>query len=368
MKKEHVCVTIVLILFMTIFIFPNVYGNDEESYANMALEYEEKCKYKEAIYYYTLVIKENPDPYWYGRRAELYQKIGLYEEAIDDYNIILSESPDNQIYYLYRGRAYYNLKLYNLAIKDYTKAIELEEKNKDMLYSKYSHADLYFQRALAYKKLGDNLNYEFDLRTAADISGYPIQYYEMQRPREFSNDIPMYLSILVLVIGVLWIRIKKNKVMPSTNQEIGYSAFFFATIIGLITIMVALNITSAHSPPLMVYISSIFFYPIIYSINRYVKNRYNSSIDKNKAIKNLAIFTAIFIGITIFAQIQLNSMKELMWGTYEIFCHSMGNQFILRGIVSYIGPIGTGLGTMLISVLYKKKFGKGNFGWMTNII
>ena len=89
----------------------------------------------------------------YQRIVKLYLYRGKFRQkythnklaAIADYNIIerLSSVPPIETYW-YRGMCYYDLKMYQQSVKDYSKAIRIKPK----------WGKIYYYRAKAYAKLG----------------------------------------------------------------------------------------------------------------------------------------------------------------------------------------------------------------------
>ena len=80
---------------------------------------------------------------WRGRYKVKYTH--KYSSAIIDFNISekMLSSPRVEVYW-FRADSYYNLRMYNQAIVDYTKAIRMQPKR----------AKMYYFRAKAYAKIG----------------------------------------------------------------------------------------------------------------------------------------------------------------------------------------------------------------------
>ena len=144
----------------------------------------------EHIISYTRKIQENPnDTTAYFNRGETYLNLKQYEAAIRDFSKIIDEITPNfsgyyneqayykrglaysclkkcekatqdfekcTIWYHGRGQDYYELEQYELAIQDFSKAIELDS----------SSSEAYFNRSVAYSGLE---KYE---RAISDVSRY----------------------------------------------------------------------------------------------------------------------------------------------------------------------------------------------------
>ncbi|MDR1736419.1 MAG: tetratricopeptide repeat protein [Oscillospiraceae bacterium] len=90
-------------------------------------------------------IKENPnDAYAYFSRGYFYSSEGEHNLAIEDYSKAIELKPDYAYAYNNRGAAYNSLGKYDLAIEDFNKAIELKPDN----------AYAYNNRGVAYNSLG----------------------------------------------------------------------------------------------------------------------------------------------------------------------------------------------------------------------
>ena len=64
----------------------------------------------------------------YSFRADTYYVKGDFQLAIEDYSKAIDISPNNEEFYFWRGRSKYNLNDYENAIIDFDKAIELNPK------------------------------------------------------------------------------------------------------------------------------------------------------------------------------------------------------------------------------------------------
>jgi tetratricopeptide (TPR) repeat protein len=81
----------------------------------------------------------------YNNRGIAYRHKGLYDQAIDDYTKAIDLKPKFEIPYNNRGIAYRNKGLYDQAIADYSKAIELNPRNANA----YTHrGNAYYDKRL----------------------------------------------------------------------------------------------------------------------------------------------------------------------------------------------------------------------------
>ncbi len=87
-------------------------------------------------------------------KADIAYKEGDYNLAIKKYSILLRIFRWNGHYYCDRGNCYYQMKNWNLAVNDYTKAIKLEP---DVAY-------IYENRANAYKFMGFKTHAKEDIK------------------------------------------------------------------------------------------------------------------------------------------------------------------------------------------------------------
>lgn len=120
-------------------------------------------EYEKAIADHGRIIGIYPDssaPYYY--RGNVYAVMGKYLRAIADYNRAIKIAPDNDAYtYNNRGFAYFKLGMYRRAIADYDCAIEIDK----------NYADIYYNRALARKALGNTARAERDMQKYRELGG-----------------------------------------------------------------------------------------------------------------------------------------------------------------------------------------------------
>ena len=96
------------------------------------------------------------DPDRYHRRGWLYRFLGKHDLAIADFTSAIELDPDNYRY-LHRAQTYSEMGEYELAIADFTKIIQLNPKGEMSLYE---------DRALAHHELGNHS------QAIADITKY----------------------------------------------------------------------------------------------------------------------------------------------------------------------------------------------------
>lgn len=116
-------------------------------YFNMGNVYAWHNNLEKALYFYkkTIVVDESHWP-TYLKMGDLFYDTNKFDESIKNYNIYLENHPNPVISaYNYRGLSYLMLKNYDLALKDFDKAIELNPKN----HSAYSN------RGELNRRLGD---------------------------------------------------------------------------------------------------------------------------------------------------------------------------------------------------------------------
>ncbi len=145
---------------------------DADVYYNLAILYDEKGRYNQAISNYTKVIEINPrHAVAYYNRGNAYGKKNRYNQAISDYTKAIMINPRDADAYNNRGNAYYRKRQHDSAISDFTKAIEINPR----------HATAYNNRGYVYLitfmdkdrgctdweracELGDCYNYKFSKR------------------------------------------------------------------------------------------------------------------------------------------------------------------------------------------------------------
>ena len=106
----------------------------------------------------SVLTKDNNNVSYYKKRAELYIKESKYKEAIVEYDIAINLSNKDIELYIGQTKAYKGLKKYQEAMSIIDKAIKIDVAN----------ADLYYEKALLFQKLGDDKNYLKNIETALD--------------------------------------------------------------------------------------------------------------------------------------------------------------------------------------------------------
>ena len=104
-------------------------------------------KLDEAVAYYNQVIGQNASPITYELRALCFVRIKKYDLAVRDYTKAIEGSTEpNIVYYHNRGKALSNLGKYSEAISDYDKALTCPLRDNSL-------CKIYFDRAIAYEAL-----------------------------------------------------------------------------------------------------------------------------------------------------------------------------------------------------------------------
>ncbi len=85
--------------------------------------------WRDSIFLWSDVIKKYPlENRAYSNRAMIYFRKKMYNEAIKDYTKAIKLKPNSANYYYDRGLLYFNIQEYEKSLKDYTRAIELNDK------------------------------------------------------------------------------------------------------------------------------------------------------------------------------------------------------------------------------------------------
>lgn len=100
----------------------------------------------------------------YFRRAGYYLKAGEFRKAAADYDAILKMDPTQEEAYKLRGDCNTALKNYELALKDYSKAIENDAE---------SAGSSYYARSLVYQKMGKPKEAQSDRKRALELGYVP---------------------------------------------------------------------------------------------------------------------------------------------------------------------------------------------------
>lgn len=115
----------------------------------------------------TQKIQQNPnDADSYFNRGNAYYDLKQYERAIQDYSKAIALNTNYAEAYFNRGIVYYNLGQYERAILDYNKALEFKQ-----------HEFIYNNRGNAYSKLGQKERAILDFDKAIELNpNYAMAY------------------------------------------------------------------------------------------------------------------------------------------------------------------------------------------------
>ena len=123
------------------------FGEDSGVYNNMAYIYENNIQdYEKALQYFDKSIElfSEDAAISYSNKAKLlYYKLGKVEEAIESFNKSVELDSENDVNFYFRGEFFEEQGNYEMALKDYIQAKEL---NPDV-------SDYYFRMAYCYDAL-----------------------------------------------------------------------------------------------------------------------------------------------------------------------------------------------------------------------
>ena len=119
---------------------------------------------------YTRAIKKDPtNAHLYYQRADCYRKLKDFEPAIRDFSKAIQLDPSGVYYYYYwRADCYIQLEDFESAIRDFNKAIQLDP----------SDVDCYYFRAFCYRKLEDFESAIQDYSKAIQLDPSDADYYD----------------------------------------------------------------------------------------------------------------------------------------------------------------------------------------------
>ena len=151
--------------------------------------------YDEAVKNYTNALLNEYDLHIYYYRALSYFKLNLYQNAIDDYTKIIELDNDYREVYYYRAANYFYLGEYQKALDDYENAL--------MTFSEsYSHYEkiIYYravckQRLSLYNEAIDDFNYFISLDNNNNTFVYfdiALCYLELENYEEAVNSIKLF--------------------------------------------------------------------------------------------------------------------------------------------------------------------------------
>jgi tetratricopeptide (TPR) repeat protein len=111
------------------------------------------------------LVRDNPDAYGveriYTNRGNKLFQLRRYDEAIADFSKAIAVFPSDELVYGSRGKAYYFLGKYQEAVLDFNHAIALKPDSRR----------LYYDRALAYRALGNFAAAQDDVRKSCALGG-----------------------------------------------------------------------------------------------------------------------------------------------------------------------------------------------------
>jgi tetratricopeptide (TPR) repeat protein len=156
-------------IIVTLFCFAvtNIYSQSSPDYHKLGEKKDQKGNFKSAIKLYQKALDLDPN------NVEILEKmffaksnIGQYGSAIDNLNTIIELKPQSSKYYFFRGFFHFNLKNYNAAVLNYTKAIEYQE-------DKISDFNIYSERGLCKMRLNDYAGAIIDFNQSLSIYDDP---------------------------------------------------------------------------------------------------------------------------------------------------------------------------------------------------
>jgi len=111
------------------------------------------------------LVRDKPDAYGveriYTNRGNKLFQLKRYDEAIADFSKAIAVFPNDELVYGSRGKAYYFLGKYPEAVLDFNHAIAIKPDSRRV----------YYDRALAYRALGDFTAAQDDLRKSCSLGG-----------------------------------------------------------------------------------------------------------------------------------------------------------------------------------------------------
>lgn len=146
-------------------------SNYENPYIGKASLLILKSQYDDAIDILDILLEKNSKlgiAYYYKALALFF--MDNKEDSFNNYNLAIKYSKDSiPDAYFYRGTLYHDYKNNDkIAIRDYSICINLLEKNKSNFISLSSLGDVYYNRSIAYYKLGNRKKSVLDLQKARE--------------------------------------------------------------------------------------------------------------------------------------------------------------------------------------------------------
>jgi tetratricopeptide (TPR) repeat protein len=139
----------ILISLLICFSITKSHAQSSSDYHKLGDKKDQKGKFKSAVKLYQKALDLDPN------NLEILEKIvfaksnsSQYSSAIDNLNTMIQLKPQSSKFYYLRGFFQFNLKNYNAAVQDYSKAIVFQE-------DKISDFNIYSERGLCKMRLKD---------------------------------------------------------------------------------------------------------------------------------------------------------------------------------------------------------------------
>ncbi|MDQ7027247.1 MAG: tetratricopeptide repeat protein [Anaerolineae bacterium] len=143
-----------------------------ETYFELGMAHFEARDYAHAVDMFTKALRlslgDLAETYLY--RGNSYAFLGAYDKAMDDFNEALRHNPYLADAYNERGNLLRMQAAYEEAIQDYDAAVTIDS----------AHYAVYYNRALAYEKIGQYVKAESDLTQAIELNPSIAPSYEMR--------------------------------------------------------------------------------------------------------------------------------------------------------------------------------------------
>jgi tetratricopeptide (TPR) repeat protein len=128
--------------------------------------YQETNQTNKAVSDFNKAIELDPEGFVYFHVKEMYVMKKKFHEAIQLYSKLIAHHPQNDSLYFERAYFYKKSNLYDEAIKDYSKAIELCPEGKEYLIKAFA----YIARGDLYKKTRQYTKARVDFQSACDLN------------------------------------------------------------------------------------------------------------------------------------------------------------------------------------------------------
>ncbi|MCE5285979.1 MAG: tetratricopeptide repeat protein [Pelosinus sp.] len=150
-KANKFCLIILFCLML--YPFSAIYAQTSQELLYEGIGYDQKHNYDKALECYSKAIEIDPNfagPY--NLRGNIYAQKGFFELALADYSMFIKLEPNNSGGYHNRGNLYSSYKqYYNLAISDYSRAIQLG----DSCFTRRARGIVYIETHQYYLALED---------------------------------------------------------------------------------------------------------------------------------------------------------------------------------------------------------------------